>query len=383
MKKCIVCSSSFEGREGAMFCSSKCRVKHSRSKPQPSVSALEDRTDLVITEVGVIKEVPTKKIVSTNNETMDKINKDFGLGTVMYFGDRPQVGYDVVSTGSIKVDNAIGIGGLPRGRMIEIYGPESSGKTTICLHVIANAQKKGMRCLLVDAENSFDPEYAENLGVKTAELSYCQPTFGEEGFEVVDRMISDGLVDCVVVDSVAAMIPRGELDGEMGESKMGLHARLMSQVCRKLVGVVSKKNVLMIFINQIRNKIGVTYGSPEVTTGGMALQFYASIRIDVRKKEALKDGEEVFGNRTKVKIIKNKCAPPMKIVEFDIIHGFGIDRVGEIIDLAVDSGIVKKSGSWFSYGENKLGQGKDSAKSMLMDNPEVLEEIEKKLSITQ
>ncbi|HET8686264.1 MAG TPA: recombinase RecA, partial [Methanosarcina sp.] len=248
--------------------------------------------DVVVTEKGSLKEVPSLKKIALTSATLDKINKDFGAGTVMKFGDRPQKGYKTVSTGSILLDKAIGIGGLPRGRFIEIYGPESSGKTTLCLHVVANAQKQGLRCLWVDAENSFDPEYAMNLGVDVNEMHYCQPTFGEQGFEVVDRMITAGDVDCVVIDSVAAMIPKGELDGETGDAKMGLHARLMSQVCRKLVTVVAKKDVLLLFINQIRNKIGVMYGSPEVTTGGMALQFYASVRLDVRRSTAIKDGDE-------------------------------------------------------------------------------------------
>jgi len=335
-------------------------------------------TNLSVTNIGQIKETATPKRISSVSLTVEKINKDFGAGTVMKFGDRPQKGYKIISTGSISLDAAIGIGGLPRGRMIEIYGPESSGKTTICLHVIANAQKEGLRCLLVDAENSFDPEYAESLGVDCQSLDYCQPTFGEEGFEVADRMITNGDIDVVVIDSVAAMIPKGELDGETGDAKMGLHARLMSQVCRKLVGVVAKKEVLMIFINQIRNKIGVVYGSPEVVTGGMALQFYASVRLDVRRKEAIKDGEEVLGNRTRVKVVKNKCAPPMKYAEFDIVYGSGINREGEILDLAVTKGVIMKSGSWYSYGGQKLGQGKDSVVQLLTDNPEMAEEIYQK-----
>lgn len=334
----------------------------------------KDTPSFVVSDTG-IKQVPSIKKLSMADEVMDKINKDFGAGTIMNFGDRPQKGYKTISTGSISLDSAIGIGGLPRGRMVEIYGPESSGKTTICLHVIANAQKKGLRCLLIDAENSFDPEYAESLGVECDSLKYCQPTFGEEGFEVADRLINGGKVDVVVVDSVAAMVPKGELDGEMGESKMGLHARLMSQVCRKLVGVVAQKEVLMIFINQIRNKIGVMYGSPEVVTGGMALQFYASVRLDVRRKEQIKDGDEILGNRTRVKVVKNKCAPPMKFAEFDIVYGNGINRQGEILDLAIEKGVVNKSGSWYSYGEVKLGQGRDSAVQMLADNPEMSIEI--------
>jgi recombination protein RecA len=344
----------------------------------PNGDRIPLETNLSVNGSGEMKESPTPKRLATVSLTMDKINKDFGAGTIMNFGDRPQKGYKTISTGSISLDAAIGIGGLPRGRMVEIYGPESSGKTTICLHVIANAQKQGLRCLLIDAENSFDPEYAESLGVDCNTILYCQPTFGEEGFEVADRMITAGDIDVVVVDSVAAMVPRGELEGEMGESKMGLHARLMSQVCRKLVGVVAQKEVLMIFINQIRNKIGVMYGSPEVVPGGMALQFFASVRLDVRRKEAIKDGEEVLGNKTRVKVVKNKCAPPMKYAEFDIVYGSGINREGEILDLAVEKGIVTKSGSWYSYGEQKLGQGKDAVVSLLIDNPEMAEEIYRK-----
>ena len=335
--------------------------------------------DVVVTEKGTLKEVPPLKKIALTSATLDKINKDFGAGTVMKFGDRPQIGYKTVSTGSILLDNAIGIGGLPRGRFVEIYGPESSGKTTLCLHVVANAQKQGLRCLWVDAENSFDPEYAMNLGVDVNEMHYCQPTFGEQGFEVVDRMITAGEVDCVVIDSVAAMIPKGELDGETGDAKMGLHARLMSQVCRKLVTVVAKKDVLLLFINQIRNKIGVMYGSPEVTTGGMALQFYASVRLDVRRSTAIKDGDEAMGNKTRVKVVKNKCAPPMKIVEFDILYGEGVDRNGEIIDLAVEKQVVSRMGSWYSYNGEKLGQGRDNVRQLLIDNKELADEILKRV----
>jgi len=341
--------------------------------PKEKKTPLE--TSFSVTTLGELKESATPQRVKAVSLTIDKINKDFGAGTVMKFGERPQKGYKTVSTGSISLDMAIGIGGLPRGRMIEIYGPESSGKTTICLHVIANAQKQGLRCLLIDAENSFDPEYAENLGVDCQSIMYCQPTFGEEGFEVADRMISSGEVDVVVVDSVAAMVPKGELEGEIGDAKMGLHARLMSQVCRKLVGIVAQKEVLMIFINQIRNKIGVMYGSPEVVTGGMALQFYTSVRLDVRRKEQIKDGEDILGNRTRVKVVKNKCAPPMKFAEFDIVYGEGVNRIGEILDLAVEKNVVAKMGSWYSYGDAKLGQGRDNVCEMLKDNPEMAEEI--------
>lgn len=377
-KQCKNCHTKFEANHGkTLFCSDKCKISYHRNKgaQSESIPESEDRTDLVVTENGAVKEIPTVKRVAERNDVMDKINKDFGPGTIMMFGDRPQKGYDVVSTGSIKLDKALGIGGLPRGRFVEIKGLESGGKTTLCLHVIANAQKKGLRCLIVDAESSFDPDYAANIGVDIDRLMYVQPDFGEQGFETVDRVISSGEVDVVVIDSVAAMIPRAELDGEMGDAKMGLHARLMSQMCRKLSTTVSKHNVLLIFINQLRYKIGVVYGNPETTTGGEALKFYASIRIDIRKAGDIKDGDDSVGNKTRAKIIKNKCAPPMKTVEFDILFGEGIDRTGEIIDLAVDAGVIQKSGSWFSYNGEKLGQGRDNVRELLLDNPDLANEI--------
>lgn len=397
---CKYCNSEFESPRKSAFCGDSHRVlfakltdEEKRIKEDSWSSKIRfdeyfdgkdggGRTDLVVSDSGM-KEVPSKKIIEDRDEVMDKINKDFGAGTVMKFGDRPNQKLDVIPTGSMKLDLAIGIGGLPRGRMVEIFGPESSGKTTIAYHVIANAQKNGLRCLMIDAESSFDPEYASNLGVIVDELRYCQPTFGEEGFEVADRYVSSGLIDVVIIDSVAAMIPKGELEGEIGDAKMGLHARLMSQVCRKMVGTVSKHNVLMVFINQIRNKIGVMYGSPEVTTGGMALQFYASIRLNVRRSTAIKDGEDALGNKTVVKVIKNKCAPPMKTVEFDILYGEGIDRIGELIDLAVEKNIIVKSGSWFSYEGNKIGQGKENARQTLLDNPDFEKEISKKVLSAQ
>jgi recombination protein RecA len=347
-----------------LFFNEKCGVNTNADKPKMGITEKENTSDKLLKDVRTLN---------------DKINKDFGAGTVMLFGDKPQTGYDVISTGSLCLDRAVGIGGFPRGRIVEIYGLESSGKTTIALQVIANAQKQGLKCLLVDAENSFDPEYAEALGVKINELNYCQPSYGEEGLEVADRQIVNGNANVVVIDSVAALIPKRELEGEMGDSVMGLQARLMSQACRKMVTSVSKTNSLLIFINQIRNKIGVIYGTPEVVCGGMALQFYASIRVRVSKMATIKDGEELIGNRTKVKVVKNKCAPPMKTAEFDINYGEGVDSVGELIDLGTESGIIQKSGSWYSYDNNKLGQGRDGVKQLLIDNPDLISEIKAKL----
>lgn len=337
------------------------------------------KTKLVVEKSG-LKEKPSDESLKEIRVSNEKINKDFGAGTVMFFGDKPQQGYDVISTGSIGLDSALGIGGFPRGRMVEIYGLESSGKTTIALQVIANAQKKGLKCLLIDAENAFDPEYADALGVDVDTLQYCQPSCGEDGLEVADRKITSGEANVVVIDSVAALTPKRELEGEMGDSVMGLHARLMSQACRKMVTSVSKTNTLLIFINQIRNKIGMVFGNPEVTTGGMALQFYASIRVSITRMAQIKDGDVLLGNKTKAKVTKNKCAPPMKIAEFDINYGQGVDRTGEIIDAAVLGGIIKKSGSWFSYNEDKLGQGREQVKELLNDNPDLKEEINSQLT---
>jgi recombination protein RecA len=312
------------------------------------------------------------------DEVMAKINKDFGPGTIMRLGDAPTQKFDVISTGSLMIDRATGINGLPRGRFVEIYGPESSGKTTITLHVIAEAQKLGLMCAFIDAEHAFDAEYAASLNVNVDELNVSQPDYGEQALEIADRLISTGLFGVVVVDSVAALTPKSEIEGEMGDSKMGLHARLMSQACRKLVGIVAKSNTLLIFVNQIRMKIG-GYGNPEVVPGGEALKFYSSIRMDVRKSTQLKDGEVSVGNLTKVKIVKNKCAPPFKTAEFDILYGQGIDRIGELIDLAVEKNVVKKSGSWYSYNDSKLGQGRDAVRELLEANPEMIAEIESKI----
>jgi recombination protein RecA len=286
---------------------------------------------------------------------------------------------EVVSTGSIGLDSALGVGGVPKGRVIEIYGPESSGKTTIATHIIAEAQKKGGICAIIDAEHAFDSSYAQKLGVDVDNLLISQPDYGEQALEIADRLILSGALDVVVVDSVAALVPKGELEGEMGDSKMGLQARLMSQALRKLTATISKTNTVCIFINQLREKIGVMFGNPETTTGGNALKFYASVRLDIRRIAQIKDGDEAVGNRVKVKVVKNKVAPPFRNAEFDIIFGEGISKVGEIIDMGVELGIVQKSGSWFSYDSNKLGQGRDAVKRLLHDNPELASEIEIKI----
>ena len=310
---------------------------------------------------------------------MDKIDKDFGKGSVMMMNERGEQQIEVVSTGSIGLDSALGIGGLPRGRVIEIYGPESSGKTTIATHVIAEAQKKGGMCAIVDAEHAFDSGYAQKLGVDIDNLLISQPDYGEQGLEIADRLILSGALDVVVIDSVAALVPKGELEGEMGDSKMGLQARLMSQALRKLTATISKTNTICIFINQLREKIGVMFGNPETTTGGNALKFYSSVRLDIRRMSQIKDGEEAVGNRVKVKVVKNKVAPPFRTAEFDIIFGEGISKVGEILDMGVEMGIVQKSGSWFSYNSDKLGQGREAVKGLLQDNPQLADEIETKI----
>lgn len=311
--------------------------------------------------------------------TMDKIDKDFGKGSVMMMNERSQEPQEVVSTGSIGLDAALGIGGLPRGRVVEIYGPESSGKTTIATHVIAEAQKKGGMCAIIDAEHAFDSSYAQKLGVDIDNLLISQPDYGEQALEIADRLILSGALDVVVIDSVAALVPKGELEGEMGDSKMGLQARLMSQALRKLTATISKTNTICIFINQLREKIGVMFGNPETTTGGNALKFYASVRLDIRRMSQIKDGEEAIGNRVKVKVVKNKVAPPFRTAEFDIVFGEGISKVGEILDTGVEMGIVQKSGSWFSYNSDKLGQGREAVKELLKDNPQLGEEIETKI----
>jgi recombination protein RecA len=311
--------------------------------------------------------------------TIDKIDKDFGKGSVMMMNEKSTEPMEVVSTGSIGLDVALGIGGLPRGRVIEIYGPESSGKTTIATHVIAEAQKKGGMCAIIDAEHAFDSNYARKLGVDVDSLLISQPDYGEQALEIADRLILSGALDVVVIDSVAALVPKGELEGEMGDSKMGLHARLMSQALRKLTATISKTNTICIFINQLREKIGVMFGNPETTTGGNALKFYASVRLDIRRLAQIKDGDSAIGNHVKVKVVKNKVAPPFRSAEFDIIFGEGISKMGEVIDMGVEFGIVQKSGSWFSYGADKLGQGRDAVRQLLLDNPELANEIEGKI----
>ncbi len=310
---------------------------------------------------------------------MDKIEKDYGKGSVMMLGEKGHEAIDVISTGSLGLDVALGVGGFPRGRIIEIYGPESSGKTTVAIHTIAEAQKKGGICAIIDAEHAFDSGYARKLGVDVDSLIISQPDYGEQALEIADRLISSGAVDVVVVDSVAALVPKGELEGEMGESKMGLQARLMSQALRKLTATISRTGCCCIFINQLREKIGVMFGNPETTTGGNALKFYASVRLDIRRISQIKDGDVASGNRTRVKVVKNKVAPPFRQVEFDIIFGEGISKVGEIIDMGVELGILAKSGSWYSYNDSKIGQGRDSVKQFLQDNPEMSAEIEARI----
>jgi len=312
--------------------------------------------------------------------TLDKLDKTYGKGSVMRLGDQEVEKIESISSGSIGIDVALGIGGYPKGRVIEIYGPESSGKTTLTLHAIAECQKAGGIAAFIDAEHAFDRFYAEKLGVDLGELVISQPDNGEQALEIADNLIRSGAVDALVIDSVAALTPKSEIDGEMGDSKMGLHARLMSQALRKLTSSISKTNCTVFFINQLREKIGVMFGNPETTTGGNALKFYASVRIDIRKSTQLKDTEGgVLGNKTRVKIVKNKVAPPFKTAEFDIMYGEGISKTGEILDIGVELDIIEKSGSWFSYGGSKLGQGRDSVKSILKDNPELMEELEQKI----
>jgi recombination protein RecA len=311
--------------------------------------------------------------------TLDKLDKAYGKGTVMKMGDQAVEEVEAIPSGSLGVDLALGVNGYPRGRIIEIYGPESSGKTTLTLHAIAEAQKAGGIAAFIDAEHAFDRNYAEKLGVDIENLIISQPDNGEQALEIAENLIRSGAIDIVVIDSVAALTPKSEIEGEMGDSKMGLHARLMSQALRKLTATISKTNCTVFFINQLREKIGVMFGNPETTTGGNALKFYASVRLDIRKSSQIKDGDNVIGNRTKVKIVKNKVAPPFKTAEFDIMYGEGVSKTGEILDLAVDFEIIKKSGSWFSYGDTKLGQGRDAVKQLIKDNPELADELELKI----
>ena len=311
--------------------------------------------------------------------TLDKLEKNYGKGSIMKLGDDVREDIEVISSGSLTLDLALGVKGYPKGRIIEIYGPESSGKTTLAIHAIAEAQKAGGIAAFIDAEHAFDQFYAKNLGVDTDNLYVAQPDNGEQALEIADNLIRSGAIDILVVDSVAALTPKAEIEGEMGDSQMGLQARLMSKALRKLTGSINKANTTVIFINQLREKIGVMFGNPETTTGGNALKFYSSVRVDIRRSSQIKDGDEVIGNRTRIKIVKNKIAPPFRKAEFDIMYGKGISKVGEILDLGVDLGVVKKAGSWFSYGDTKLGQGRDAVKSLIGDNPELMEELEGKI----
>lgn len=325
-----------------------------------------------------IDDIRKEKLKSLET-TLGKIEKDFGKGAIMKLGDHAVVSVGFIPSGSLGLDIALGVGGYPRGRVVEIFGPESSGKTTLAIHAIAQAQKAGGIAAFIDAEHAFDSSYAQKLGVDIENLLISQPDNGEQALEITDHLIRSGAIDIIVIDSVAALTPKAEIEGEMGDSKMGLQARLMSQALRKLTATISKTNTCCIFINQLRDKIGVMFGNPETTTGGNALKFYSSVRVDIRRISQIKEGEEVFGNRTKVKIVKNKLAPPFRKAEFDILYGEGISRLGEVLDMATEMEIVKKSGSWFSYGETRLGQGRDAVKQLLADNPELTDEIEKKI----
>jgi recombination protein RecA len=333
--------------------------------------------------MSAMLKVVEKEGMENKNKALDaalaQIERAFGKGSIMKLGQREALEIEAISTGSLGLDIALGIGGLPKGRVVEIYGPESSGKTTLALHVIAEAQKKGGNCAFIDAEHALDPGYAKKLGVDTANLLISQPDAGEQALEIADTLVRSGAIDVLVIDSVAALVPRAELEGEMGDSLPGLHARLMSQALRKLTATISKSNTLVIFINQIRMKIGVMFGSPETTTGGNALKFYASVRLDIRRIGALKNGDDVVGNQTRVKVVKNKVAPPFKVVEFDIMYGEGVSKTGELIDLGEKAGVVEKSGSWFSHDGQRIGQGRENAKTYLREHPEVAQAIEQKV----
>ena len=331
-----------------------------------------------LSKKDALKELNKEKLKALQL-TLDKIEKTYGKGTIMKMGDNAIEQMDVIPTGSLGLDIALGVGGFPRGRIIEIYGPESSGKTTLAIHAIAEAQKQGGIAAIIDAEHAFDRSYAQKLGVDTENLLISQPDNGEQALEIADNLIRSGAIDIIVIDSVAALTPKAEIEGEMGESKMGLQARLMSQALRKLTGTINRTSTTVIFINQLREKIGVMFGNPETTTGGNALKFYASIRLDIRKIGQIKDGDHVTGNRSRVKVIKNKVAPPFRLAEFDIVYGEGISKVGEIIDQGVELNVIKKSGSWFSYGDTKLGQGRDAVISLLKDNPELADEMERRI----
>lgn len=342
---------------------------------------MSNTTKMTVTKTGTITLTPSDEKMRKLKETMDGLNKDYGAGSVMMLGDKEGQDVEVIPTGSLSLNAAIGVGGYPKGRVIEIYGQESSGKTTLAIHAIAEAQKLGGKCAIIDAEHAFDKVYASNLGANVDELYISQPDYGEQALEVADRLILSGAFALVVIDSVAALVPKSELEGEMGDSKMGLHARLMSQALRKMTPTISKTKTVVIFINQLRQKIGVIYGSPWVTTGGNALKFYASVRLDVSKAQngKMMDGEDQYGTKTKVKVVKNKVAPPFKIAEFDILFGEGIDYLGELIEVAIEKNIIQKSGSWFSLGDEKLGQGKENLREMMKDNPGFVSKIEAKL----
>lgn len=352
------------------------KIKEFLSKPLAEPSPIE-LPQMKVNSGGNLSLAPSKEALERAKEAMDKINKDFGEGSIMLLGDKPMGNVGFIPTGSLGLDYALGIGGLPRGRIIEIYGPESSGKTTVALHVIAEAQKRGGNCAFIDVEHAFDETYAKAIGVNIDALQLSQPDYGEQALEEADRLMISGAFAVVVIDSVAALVPKAELEGEMGDSKMGLQARLMSQACRKLTGTISKTNTICIFINQLRATIGNPYQPQEITTGGNALKFYSSVRLDVRKMAQIKDGDEAIGNRVKVKVVKNKVAPPFKNCEYDIIFGEGIDKIGELVEIASNLGVIKKAGAWYSYNESKLGQGKDAAKQLLKDHPALLEEITK------
>ncbi|MEI6487600.1 MAG: recombinase RecA [Bacteroidota bacterium] len=330
-------------------------------------------------KMATVKEAINKEKLKALQLTLDKLDKTYGKGVIMRMGDQAIENVEVIPTGSLGLDIALGIGGLPKGRVIEIYGPESSGKTTLTLHAIASVQKAGGIAAFIDAEHAFDRAYAEKLGIDTENLLISQPDNGEQALEIAENLIRSGAIDIIVIDSVAALVPKSEIEGEMGDSKMGLHARLMSQALRKLTGTINKTGCCCIFINQLREKIGVMFGNPETTTGGNALKFYASVRLDIRRIGQIKDGDAVVGNRTRVKVVKNKVAPPFRQAEFDIMYGEGISKVGEIIDLGVELNIIKKSGSWFSYGDTKLGQGRDAVKILFNDNEGLMDEIEGKI----
>lgn len=349
---------------------------HSAGSGQASSPHGEEKKEHAVEENKEKENTAKQKAVSL---ALDQIQKQFGMGAIMKMGDAQRVDIDVVPTGSLSLDLALGIGGIPRGRIIEIFGPESSGKTTLALHIVAEAQKKGGIAAFVDAEHALDPEYAKKIGVKVDDLLVSQPDTGEQALEITETLIRSNAVDIVVIDSVAALTPRAEIEGEMGDSHMGLQARLMSQALRKITGAVARSNTIVIFINQIRMKIGVMFGNPETTTGGNALKFYASVRLDIRRKDQIKDGDNIIGNHVVVKVVKNKVAPPFRVAEFDIMYNEGVSREGEIVDLGVKSGIIGKAGAWFDYGEIKLGQGKEGVKAFFKENPKVAKEIEKKI----